>query len=1395
MKSRDSYLVKLVGRILIALTITPTARANDMCLENQDVRLSMSEDGGFSFKQIEQRQSGQQLLAGKGEPLWRIEWRKEDGSTLAIQADAPAQRQGRITGDERAKQLELAWSGLELGDGTARVVVHGRLPRGSRLSYWTLEVQWTAAELVLRRINFPRVGGIARSSEHDMLTMPFMWGRYCRDPVRSLRRYSLGYPCKGSMQFWSFLSEGAGLYLATHDSQAWLKQWTWTADGRDRGRWQATHFVPVPTPQPRRYRVPYPAVIGVFQGDWHDAAAIYRAWAVEQPWCRAGKIAGRDSIPERFKAVALWLKYYYEPGKVLAELADHQQALRVPMSVHYYRYPISRFDDNYPEMMPARPGFLQGVRAMQAIGADVMPYTQGTIADLDTESWRRENLAAAAVRTEDGGLSAWPIHDETFARMCPGSERWRATVRDFARKMIWDYGANGIYLDVLSSGAALPCFDPKHGHPLNGSNSWGQGNRKLLESLREEIRNRRPEAFFTTEGCCEIYIDQIDGFLSLDVTRGGYRPPVMLLPLFSAVYHDYAIQYGSDCRLSQPPATFCALLAEHFVWGAKPTLSEMHPPPIAEKPESAAYLRETVQCYDQVARKFLLEGQWLRPPALDVPTETIKLTRKVRVDVPIPVVRHSLWRGADGSLGLVLTNWTAQPQRIRFELDPADYGLDGPVACRQLWPRQDKLVGTHLCEASAGPCRTVTPDPFFHDLPPRSVRLYEIVPADDSGTNKPPPGRRDVAYPFLVLRRDTEESTFPSARVEPGTLWHGGQSRLTLAADGELRVTDAGELDFVSLRRHPVTLDEPVPLTVESRPGGGLIVQVEAGTRLTLDNPAGCQIIARNASGTLDVARQDQQAIIEAGTAPVNVRFAGPLGGVPLVQDTWRYDRKGLAARSQSLAKQWRTQQRGGANLDELSSLAREQARLTAAVEGLLGVRLEVDLAATARALPLEPLPFAVTVQNDTAQCIKCGPCEIGVTGDRHRDAVRLDTEGNGAKTIAPGAATTVSRCRLLVTDRDWAEHAVNMRATLSLAMSDQRFILTREATVPVDMPLLAELVERQRTMVAGRRTQIALRVRNVAPRSVATSVRCSPPPGWKVEPPQRSVTIAAAGKEPNAHLFEFAVTAPETVQHGAVKVLLETFHEGHPESRVVDVPRCEVLPGLRPLLEEGAFEPAEESPRLRHAGRAAIHLKRGETARMVVHNLGVAHYGDSLAWRIRGPHWQQINTGKIAKDQSKTLEIEAEEPGTFFIELEPGRNSCTLTTNHRAFAWEAGPTCPLRVLHQNPPLWFYVPAEARRFDLVVDCEGEGEPVDVELRDPDGQIVVDADGALLDRRFEIDVAPSGRGRLWQLHVRPTGDASFSIEGDAAAYLSDHPARVLRPVIGETKPVEIRKEPR
>jgi hypothetical protein len=207
----------------------------------------------------------------------------------------------------------------------------------------------------------------------------------------------------------------------------------------------------------------------------------------------------------------------------------------------------------------------------------------------------------------------------------------------------------------------------------------------------------------------------LDIFLTLEASRERYLglTNTETIPLYQAVYHDYAITFGSYSSLVYPPyddlwpdeyrpanreqslpedfnMQFRMEQARAFVWGMQPTLANCHDFLWDEKPREMEFLRRLVRVRRR-ALKYLLYGVYTRAPQLDIPTREITLSRisiyagrqgsTVTQDSrPEPMVYAGAWQAKDGSLGLALANIADGEWSQRLCLDPSEYNL--PPRCK-----------------------------------------------------------------------------------------------------------------------------------------------------------------------------------------------------------------------------------------------------------------------------------------------------------------------------------------------------------------------------------------------------------------------------------------------------------------------------------------------------------------------------------------------------------------------------------------------------------------------------------------------------------------------------------------------------------------------------------------
>jgi len=640
-------------------------------------------------------------------PLWKILLKSKDGKD---QVELYPTRRPQVSFDVSPDKLvlRLQWKNLAVAklSGTIDVSVTATLPEGDSVARWRIDVTNRLKNGGLWEVFFPVVGNLGYVGESDVCgprlknPRPGLGDltRRCTGPLSHMYMGKLvakKYPGGGIQMISVSCGSQTVAYIACHDGEGYSKGWQGSLDDRIE-----IFAYPEGTAQPEiSYHQPYDTLLGPMKGDWFDAAQRYRRWALQQKWCAAGPIAQRN-IPERFKNVDFVLRtsLWEDPGpekwnkeKGVWELTEAGRKMRqacgrvksrhpammglspveqverqyrmyhvddAPMVVHTYMWHQNLFDDMYPDFLPPIDGFKELVAQWQSKGLLVMPYINGWMLDRRVPWF--EQAKPYLARKIDGGTYDFRSRINTSPQVtpCVYTKFWQRKIAGLARVICKDLGCEALYIDQTAAMPPVLCFDKTHGHPVGGGNWFGNGQRKLFEAVRKA--GGKP-IYLSSEWFCEYYIDLVDDFLLIWGTHGLDNAP--LLP---AVYGGYTNYHGTRIANGDDLNTIKVVFGRALLWGTK----FGHIISLSDVQRGAQdYIRKLVRLRSRI-RKFVQLGEMLRPPKFlnDVPRFDIRSWDTEFSDgvvrVLAPAVERSLWRAPDGSLGLVLVNYSSKAQEV-----------------------------------------------------------------------------------------------------------------------------------------------------------------------------------------------------------------------------------------------------------------------------------------------------------------------------------------------------------------------------------------------------------------------------------------------------------------------------------------------------------------------------------------------------------------------------------------------------------------------------------------------------------------------------------------------------------------------------------------------------------
>ena len=618
---------------------------------------SRPEEGAGLFS-IFDRVHGRELLKIQSSeaPFWEIAAKSAESGESRKSLGTPCE----VTCDLRDGEglISFRWrQGLE-------VVVAARLQADASLLRLRLAANCTTESTGLLSVTFPVVAGlspITENAEDDTILEASGMGWLKPSPLTTGKASSATYP--QCLQFTALLGDGRGLYFAEEDGDANRKSFSWTPAAQARTlTFSITHPVlnwgadqPV-----KGYESPGDIVLGPFDGDWYDAARIYREWALTAPWCAKGPVYEREDYPKWLIKAPYWtIAHLGDEGGIQSEI-DKQAFYGVPtMIAHTYSYYImAHQDDRYPEHWPPKlgsKGFKQAVRQLQDLGIRIVPYIQGWLWDEDTESYRTKDALnnAALFVSRSGAVLCHTSYGygQRLTGMCPASRLWRDEMLDMVRELVGRYGVDGVYFDFLTM-HGNDCHNTKHGHPICGGNYWTQAVHGLYEECRALAKELNPEALVTGESAAEFCIDVQDIFYVGGTTDTN-------APVFQAVYHGYVTFYGADMNKLKT-----LFLGRPWLLGFQNGWHNTEAHMIGTPPNEAyaflgAYYRRLLKCRWEFGAPYLGYGEMLRPPKItgDLPGITEKGGHG---DFTVPAVEGSAWKAPDGSAGIFFLNYDEQ---------------------------------------------------------------------------------------------------------------------------------------------------------------------------------------------------------------------------------------------------------------------------------------------------------------------------------------------------------------------------------------------------------------------------------------------------------------------------------------------------------------------------------------------------------------------------------------------------------------------------------------------------------------------------------------------------------------------------------------------------------------
>ena len=691
-------------------------------ISNSRIKIELDENGKGGIISFRNMRTGQELASQvtvKG-CLFRLSFDDEHyGMSTLSSRDAEKCRFSRLNGNEE-ETIQMDFVGHAGRDINVHCEVS--LRADSELSRWRISIE-NQTRLRLISIHYPVMlvptplnGKNIRQEEYVLV--PFLDnGVLYKNPSDTLRldqlpsigpwNWYLLYPGMTSAQFMAFYDGMGGIYVATEDSRGFCKKFhpVRRYEGMDM---TVVHLIDGAADN--HIELPYSTVLGGFEGNWYDAADLYKNWARTQAMC-AKRLEQRDDIPEWYKKAPPFIHYrargkadlapglisnpeYHPPSKIPPLVASYGEKLGqslVAVAFNWEKNGPWYGPDYYPPF-GGEEAFRRMAEKLHQRGDHLCMYVQpiwhyrSKHDDFEDRALLESRGSKCVAIDRDGRPFVHMRGESDAATFCLAAMEARKVLTESAIGCV-ELGADIVQIDSILGFQAHFCFSPDHLHSPGQGEWMFRSISEFLRNLRNKLKAHSSQIVMSTEGApSELYMTLIDGYDS----RRIWFPAVEqnTVPLFSYLYHAYALGFGGEFfPMIESKDALCIKAAQMMIDGLlvniflgkdrKMVVTSNHgfDEPPSEQQEALNFISQCVQAQTGYGREYLVFGDMLRPVKVEGISRMRMVARYSHFAegeehwIEVPSVMHSSWISTTGRIGHIFANPHPRPCSVSVKLE------------------------------------------------------------------------------------------------------------------------------------------------------------------------------------------------------------------------------------------------------------------------------------------------------------------------------------------------------------------------------------------------------------------------------------------------------------------------------------------------------------------------------------------------------------------------------------------------------------------------------------------------------------------------------------------------------------------------------------------------------
>jgi len=465
------------------------------------------------------------------------------------------------------------------------------------------------------------------------------------------------------------------------------------------------------------YKLPYDMVIGTFEGDWYDAADIYRDWVESSGIPYPPKITDNKDLPEWYFESPVVVTYpvrghvdlgdmtpnelypYTNALPYLDGLSEAFDSKVMSLLMHWegsapwappYAWPPYGDQENFKDFVKGLhdKGNLIGLYA-SGIGYTLRSNTDTTFNRYD--EFEELGLARIMKKAPDGGYSSRNVCAAPHAQrlgydMCPTNDFVKEVVIDQVTRMVEEGKVDYIqYFDQNLGGACYGCYSMEHGHGY-GPGAWqAEAMVDIYKALMPILASSERKPLL---GCEAAAAEPFYPYLLFNDNRStinlGFGTPV---PAYQYLNHEYINGFMGNQNslrgsidIEKSPLNMLQRLAYSFTagdmftvilrgngdmieaWGRKWDMD------IPDQEHMKSLIRNLNAWRLEAGKDFLVTGRMMKPIPFEGSSNIPMVSRTDGLPINLPSVFTSNWQSQDHRFAQFFVNYLPEVQEITVDM-------------------------------------------------------------------------------------------------------------------------------------------------------------------------------------------------------------------------------------------------------------------------------------------------------------------------------------------------------------------------------------------------------------------------------------------------------------------------------------------------------------------------------------------------------------------------------------------------------------------------------------------------------------------------------------------------------------------------------------------------------